>query len=197
MISPKELFGSGCRFVAGAASVEQIPRNFIPEVAFIGRSNVGKSSLINALTGQKECARVSKFPGRTQQINFFSLQNKILLADLPGYGYAAISKKMRKTWDDLILGYLLGRSNLRRIFLLIDSRRGIKENDEEIMKILNDSAVVYQIIITKIDKTPGFDVKKITLQIADYAAAYPSIIMTDSKKNTGINEVRAEIASLV
>jgi GTP-binding protein len=153
--------------------------------------------LINALVGQKECARVSKFPGRTQQINFFSLQNKILLADLPGYGYAAISKKMRKTWNDLILSYLLGRSSLRRIFLLIDSRRGIKENDEEIMKILDDSAVVYQIVLTKIDKVAGFDVNQIILHLADHAAAYPSVIVTDSKKNIGIQEVRAEIAGLV
>lgn len=199
MISLKELFGSECKFVAGAASVEQIPAGFIPETAFVGRSNVGKSSLINAIVGQKDCARVSKFPGRTQQINFFSLKNKILLADLPGYGYAAISKKKRKLWDDLILNYLLGRPNLRRIFLLIDSRHGIKENDEEIMEILDDSAVVYQIILTKIDKITNLDEckKQTAAKLVNHTASHPSIIGVSSEKNVGIQEVRAEIASFV
>jgi GTP-binding protein len=197
MISPKELFSAECQFIAGAASPEQIPNYFIPEVAFAGRSNVGKSSLINALVRQKDCARVSKFPGRTQQINFFSLQNKISLVDLPGYGYAAISKKMRKTWDDLILNYLIERPNLKRIFLLIDSRHGIKKNDEEIMNILDDCAVVYQIILTKIDKVPHFDIDQMTRQLTAHTAAYPSIIVTSSEKNIGIQLIRAEIASLV
>jgi GTP-binding protein len=194
MTSTRELFSAECQFVAGAASSEQIPSYYIPEVAFAGRSNVGKSSLINALLGRKDCARVSKFPGRTQQINFFSLQNKISLVDLPGYGYAAISKKMRKTWDDLILNYLIGRQNLRRVFLLIDARHGIKKNDEEIMKILDDCAVVYQIILTKIDKAPCPDVDHLTAQLAAHTAAYPSIIATSSEKNVGMQLIRAEIA---
>ncbi|MDR1333665.1 MAG: ribosome biogenesis GTP-binding protein YihA/YsxC [Holosporaceae bacterium] len=195
MTSPKELFSAECQFIAGAASSEQIPKYFIPEVAFAGRSNVGKSSLINALVGRKDCARVSKFPGRTQQINFFSLQNKISLVDLPGYGYAAISKKMRKAWDDLILNYLIGRQNLRRVFLLIDSRHGIKKNDEEIMNILDDCAVVYQIILTKVDEISNPDVDKVMAELATHTAAHPSIIATSSEKNIGIQAVRAEIAS--
>ncbi|MDR2781533.1 MAG: ribosome biogenesis GTP-binding protein YihA/YsxC [Holosporaceae bacterium] len=199
MISLKELFGSDCKFIAGAASAEQIPDNFMPEVAFVGRSNVGKSSLINAIVGQKDCARVSKFPGRTQQINFFSLLDKISLVDLPGYGYAAISKKMRKTWDDLILSYITGRQNLRRIFLLIDSRHGIKKNDEEVMWILDDSAVPYQIVLTKIDKIANVsDIKQqILSQTTNHAAAHPLVIATSSEKSIGINELRVEIANFI
>jgi GTP-binding protein len=199
VISLKELFGSDCKFIAGAASAEQIPDNFMPEVAFVGRSNVGKSSLINAIVGQKDCARVSKFPGRTQQINFFSLLDKISLVDLPGYGYAAISKKMRKTWDDLILSYITGRQNLRRIFLLIDSRHGIKKNDEEVMWILDDSAVPYQIVLTKIDKIANVsDIKQqILSQTTNHAAAHPLVIATSSEKSIGINELRVEIANFI
>jgi GTP-binding protein len=195
-----DLFGSECKFIAGAASLDQIPHNiFMPEVAFAGRSNVGKSSLINALVGKKDCARISKFPGRTQQINFFTLKDKISLADLPGYGYAAVSKKTRKSWDRLILDYLTGRPNLRRIFLLVDSRRGIKENDEEIMKILDDSAVTYQIVLAKIDKVGDLATMKERLesQMANHTAAYPFIMSTSSEKFLGINEMRAEIMKFI
>lgn len=122
----KQLFGSECKFVAGATNLRQIPVSNLLEVAFVGRSNVGKSSLINALTG-KNCARVSKTPGRTQQINFFNLGNKLSLVDLPGYGYASVSKKTRAEWDSLIIDYLQYRVNLKRIFLLIDSKVGIKK----------------------------------------------------------------------
>jgi GTP-binding protein len=195
----KELFSSECKFIAGAASAEQIPCNFIPEVAFAGRSNAGKSSLINALAGKKDCARVSKFPGRTQQINFFTLMDKISLADLPGYGYASISKKTRKSWDSLILNYLTGRPNLKRVFLLVDSRRGIMKNDEEIMEILDDSAVVYQIVLTKIDKIKDKSAieKQVEAQIASHTAAYPSIILTSSEKLIGIQELRSEIIKFI
>jgi GTP-binding protein len=181
--------------VAGAASPDQIPRYFLQEVAFIGRSNVGKSSLINALTRQKDCARISKTPGCTRQINFFTLANKISLVDLPGYGYATTSREMRRSWDHLILNYLLERPNLRRVFLLIDSRHGIKKNDEEIMEILDNSAVMYQVILTKIDKIKNEasieDLMK--SQIANHAAAHPVIISTSSKKTLGIQEIREEI----
>ena len=200
MSTIKGFFSSECKFIAGAASVEQIPNNlFMPEVAFVGRSNVGKSSLLNAVVGQRDCARVSKQPGRTQQINFFNIQDRISLADLPGYGYAAVSKKTRKLWDQLILDYLRGRQNLRRIFLLIDSRHGIKANDDEIMDILDGSAVVYQIVLTKVDKI--FNVseatKKIDERIAKRVAAFPYSIPTSSEKKIGIQSVQQEIISLI
>ena len=200
MITVKGLFNSECKFIAGASSIEQIPNNlFMPEVAFVGRSNVGKSSLLNAIVGDRNCARVSKQPGRTQQINFFTIQDRISLADLPGYGYAAVSKKTRKSWDRLILDYLRGRQNLRRIFMLIDSRHGIKANDEEIMDILDDSAVVYQIVLTKIDKiSANSDIaKKVESQILKHVAAFPRIIQTSSEKMLGINDVKSEIVSIM
>ncbi|MDR1983153.1 MAG: ribosome biogenesis GTP-binding protein YihA/YsxC [Holosporaceae bacterium] len=200
MTTLKGLFSSPCKFIAGAASIDQIPRNFIKEIAFAGRSNVGKSSLINAVVGQKNCAHVSKLPGRTRQINFFTLMDKISLVDLPGYGYASVSKKTRKLWDDLILNYLIGRPNLRRIFLLIDSRRGIKKIDEEIMDVLDNSAVTYQIVLTKIDKIKDKDVPtlktQIESQITTRTAAYPSVISTSSEKFLGIQDVQSEIMSL-
>jgi GTP-binding protein len=200
MTTIKNLFSSECKFIACASSVAQIPcSQFIPEVAFVGRSNVGKSSLINAIVGKKDCARVSNQPGRTQQINFFTLQDKILLADLPGYGYAAVSKKMRKSWDQLILDYLRGRQNLRRIFLLIDSRHGIKSNDEEIMDIIDESAVVYQIILTKTDKISASSdiIKKVEAQISRRVAAFPYAIPTSTKKMLGIRNIQMEIAAIV
>ena len=171
----------------------------MPEVAFIGRSNVGKSSLINALVRQKDCARVSKTPGRTQQINFFTIADKITLVDLPGYGYAAISHSTRKAWDNLILHYLEKRQNLRRVFLLLDSRHGIKKNDEEIMQILDAAAVTYQILLTKIDKISDTStiVHKLTTQIVHNAAAHPIIIATSTAKSVGIREVQMEILKFV
>lgn len=199
MTTIKELFTSECKFIAGANCIDQIPRNtYVPEVAFVGRSNVGKSSLINALVG-KECARVSKLPGRTQQINFFSLKEKIQLADLPGYGYAAVSKSTRKVWDRLIFDYLRGRQNLKRIFLLIDSRHGIKDNDEQVMRILDDSAVVYQIVLTKIDKIKSTAevVKQTEEKIVEHTAAFPSIITTSAEKGVGIKDVQAEIMAFL
>ena len=194
----KELFCAKPKFIAGASSIEQIPHNlFMSEVAFVGRSNVGKSSLINAVVGDKNCARVSKSPGRTQQINFFTLSDKISIADLPGYGYAAVSKKMRKSWDNLILDYLRGRQNLRRIFLLIDSRHGFKNVDEEIMDILDDSAVVYQIVLTKIDKISNITAikQKIEAKISTHTAAFPEVLATSSEKMIGISEVQKVIAT--
>ena len=200
MSTIKGLFSSECKFIAGAASVEQIPNNlFMPEVAFVGRSNVGKSSLLNAIVGQRDCARVSKQPGRTQQINFFTIQDRISLADLPGYGYAAVSKQTRKLWDQLILDYLRGRQNLRRIFLLIDSRHGIKANDDEIMDILDDSAVVYQVVLTKVDKifNASEATRRVDEQISKRVAAFPYSIPTSSEKKIGLQSVQQEIISLL
>lgn len=196
MRSISSLFSSECKFIAGAATYDQIPYSKLPEIAFVGRSNVGKSSLINALVG-RVCARVSKTPGRTQQINFFSLGNRISLADLPGYGYAAVSKQIRMQWDDLILNYLRYRKNLIRIFLLIDSKLGIKPNDEEIMKIFDKLGLVFQIILTKSDKKSA-EIEYSTKEIIQFhAAAFPEIISTSSKKNDGIKQLRATISSLI
>lgn len=195
------VFNKKCNFIAGAQSVEQIPcfSVDIPEVAFIGRSNVGKSSLINAVVGIDGIARVSKTPGRTQQINFFNLNDCAILADLPGYGFASVSKKMRKQWDGLIMDYLLGRQQLRRAFLLVDSRRGLMNTDVEVMKILDDSAVSYQIILTKIDvcKNPAEVHKKVSEEAEKFIAVYPEIIDTSSGKNMGIKSVRQAIMNFV
>ncbi len=194
----KEVFNAEPKFIAGASSIDQIPHNlYMPEVAFVGRSNVGKSSLINAIVGSKDCARVSKHPGRTQQINFFTLLDRICLADLPGYGYAAVSKKIRKSWDQLILDYLRGRQNLRRVFLLIDSRHGIKASDEEIMEILDECAVVYQIILTKADKIRlnADIIAKISEKIHKHVAAFPEILITSSEKMIGISDIQKAIAT--
>lgn len=187
------------KFIAGAASINQIPKNYsFPEIAFIGRSNVGKSSLINAVV-QKDIARVSKSPGRTQQINFFSISSKIFLADLPGYGYASVSKSIKKSWNHLIFDYLKGRVNLKRAFLLIDSRHGLKENDLQVMKILDESAVVYQIILTKVDKEKDFKIisTKIAEILKNHAAAFQEVLSSSSEKNIGISEIRKAIESLI
>ena len=150
------LFAGACDFVAGAATVAQLPPLGLPEVAFAGRSNVGKSSLINALTGRKALARVSHTPGRTQQINFFSLADRLMLVDLPGYGYAAVSKQKVANWTGLIEDYLKGRPQLKRVCLLIDARHGLKETDKAAMELMDSSAVVYQVVLTKADKLkPG------------------------------------------
>jgi GTP-binding protein len=199
MITLKGLFGAECRFVTGAVVEEQIPACLKPEVAFAGRSNVGKSSLLNTVVGQRNCARVSKTPGRTQQINFFELSNKIFLADLPGYGFAAVSHKTRKLWDNLILNYLQKRPNLQRVFLLLDSRHGIKKNDEEIMNILDGFAVTYQIVLTKVDKiAESTDVaKQVKTQIVNHPAAHPTVILTSAEKSIGIREIRTEILKFI
>ncbi len=195
----KSIWKSECKFVISATSFNQIPNNLhVPEVAFVGRSNVGKSSLINALVG-KTCARVSRQPGRTQQINFFSLNNKIMLVDLPGYGYAAVSKKTRELWDRIILDYLKFSPNIKRIFLLIDSRREIKTFDMDVANLLDKLGLVYQIVLTKIDKISNLD-EIISLKkdfIISHSAAYPRLICTSSNKNIGLNDLRSEIELLI
>jgi GTP-binding protein len=142
---------------------------------------------------------VSKTPGRTQQINFFELSNKISLADLPGYGFAAVSHKMRKLWDGLILNYLQKRPNLQRVFLLLDSRHGVKNNDEEIMNILDEFAVTYQIVLTKVDKIAESAnvAKQVEAQIANHPAAYPTVILTSAEKSIGIREIQMEILKFI
>lgn len=196
------LFAQECEFKAGVMRFDQIPEfdYDLPEIAFAGRSNVGKSSLINAVTGRKNIARTSNTPGRTQQLNFFSLGNKLMIVDLPGYGYAKASKTAKKSWNKLIINYLKGRPVLRRICLLIDSRHGIKETDTEIMDMLDKVAVIYQIVLTKVDKTKGIELEKtldkIQKEISKRPAAYPIIMQTSSVSKDGIVELRTELASM-
>ena len=194
------LFKNKTNFVLGAAKTNQLPTADRPEVAFAGRSNVGKSSLINALTGQKGLAKTSHTPGRTQQLNFFDLAGKLYLVDLPGYGYAQAPESQVKQWQSVIFAYLQGRPNLKRVFLLIDARHGIKKNDREIMDMLDKAAVTYQIILTKADKV-GFDQLQQVLadtqaESSKHAAAYIHVLLTSSEKKTGIDILQAEIAHL-
>src|SRR3954465_5168188 len=148
----RKLFAGPCEFIAGAASFESLIPIALPEAAFAGRSNVGKSSLVNALTGRRTLARTSSSPGHTRQINFFGLGQKLSLVDLPGYGFAQVSKSMKESWQDLASAYLRGRPTLKRVCLLIDSRHGVKDSDHETMKNLDRAAVSYQLILTKTDQ---------------------------------------------
>ena len=194
------LFAQECVFVSGAANYDGVPEADLPEIAFVGRSNVGKSSLINALAGRKTLARTSNTPGRTQQINFFRLQDALMLADLPGYGYAKASKTEIKRWTRLIFDYLRGRPSLRRVCLLIDARHGLKDKDIEVMKDLDEAAVSYQIVLTKCDKVKPGALMRLTdstsSRIAKHVAAHPTIIRTSSLRNEGIEALRAELAMI-
>ena len=196
-----KLFANECKFVLGVAKLEQLPLTEMPEVAFAGRSNVGKSSLINAVTGQKGLAKTSNTPGRTQQLNYFNLADKIHIVDLPGYGYAQAPESMVRQWQKVIFAYLQGRVNLKRVLVLIDSRHGIKKVDLEIMELLDKAAVTYQIVLTKSDKVSASALQKIKedteKEISKHAAAYTKVLMTSSEKKYGIDEVRAEITSLI
>lgn len=194
------LFAQECVFVSGAANYDGVPEADLPEIAFVGRSNVGKSSLINALAGRKTLARTSNTPGRTQQINFFRLQDALMLADLPGYGYAKASKTEIKRWTRLIFDYLRGRPSLRRVCLLIDARHGLKDKDIEVMEDLDEAAVSYQIVLTKCDKVKPGALMRLTdstsSRIAKHVAAHPTIIRTSSLRNEGIEALRAELAMI-
>lgn len=196
-----EFFRTPCEFLLSVASLKQLPPDDLVEVAFAGRSNVGKSSLINALFGQKKLAKTSSTPGRTQQLNYFKLGNKLYLVDLPGYGFAKAPKEIVKNWQNLIKTYLVGRANLRRVFLLIDSRHGIKKIDEEIMDMLDKAAVTYQIVLTKIDKISTKELEHIfnetTQKISKHTAAHITVLQTSSEKNLYLDELKAEIAELV
>jgi GTP-binding protein len=194
------LFARPCRFIKGVVAVDGLPPEMGVEVAFAGRSNVGKSSLINALVGQKGLARASNTPGRTQEINFFDLDGFLMMADLPGYGFAEAPKDKVDAWTRLIKAYLRGRSVLRRAMLLIDARHGIKDTDREIMKLLDTCAVVYQAVLTKADKVSATHLQTITegvaVELKKRPAAHPIIHVTSSEKGSGIAELRAELALL-
>ncbi|GAB6051761.1 ribosome biogenesis GTP-binding protein YihA/YsxC [Magnetospira thiophila] len=204
--SPEELeagrllFARECRFVTGVVGLDGLPPQDLPEVAFAGRSNVGKSSLINALTRRKELARTSNTPGRTQELNFFSLDERLMVVDLPGYGYASAPKAKVTNWTWLILDYLRGRPNLRRVLLLIDSRHGIKDNDHEVMTLLDKSAVPFQVVLTKQDKIRQDERQELLARtqqdLTRHVASYPHILATSSRKGGGIEEMRAALAML-
>ncbi|MGB7205845.1 MAG: ribosome biogenesis GTP-binding protein YihA/YsxC [Anderseniella sp.] len=196
------LFAGQTVFRMGVARLQQLPPEYPLEVAFAGRSNVGKSSLLNALTGRKDIARTSNTPGRTRELNFFELADgAVALVDMPGYGYARAQKTMVKAWQSIIMGYLQGRPNLRRVFVLIDARHGIKSIDLTTLDQLDEAAVSYQIILTKSDKIRKDEHDKVmaatTLAIARRPAAFPEIILTSSEKGSGIPQLRAEIAGLM
>ncbi len=197
----RKLFvGSNADFLKGVVAMPGLPPDDRIEVCFAGRSNVGKSTLINALTGRTRLARASNTPGRTQEINYFTLAESHYLVDLPGYGYANAPLDVIAKWQKLLKQYLSGRATLRRAFVLIDARHGIKDVDEEIMSLLDSSAVTFQAVLTKADKVKAKDREKVLTQVREklskHPAAFPEIVLTSSEKGDGLETLRAIIANL-
>ena len=192
------LFAGNCEFIAAANNLTALPPIALPEICFAGRSNVGKSSLVNALTGRRMLARTSQKPGRTRQLIFFNLANRLQLVDLPGYGYAAAPKTDIKAWTGLTRKFLAGRASLQRVFLLIDSRRGVGHSDQDIMQLLDDAAVSWAVVLTKSDKLKPTQIDKTVkdthAKISRHVAAYPEIFITSSETKDGIKYLRAHMA---
>lgn len=195
------LFAKPARFILGAAEVAQLPEANLPEIAFAGRSNVGKSSLINAVTGTRGLARTSNTPGRTQELNVFEIGSALTLIDMPGYGFAKAPKAKLAAWQRLVRGYLTGRRGLIRAFVLIDARHGVLAADRDMFALLNAAAVAFQIVLTKADKVPANERAQRTdearVKAGKLAAALPTVLVTSSETGDGIAELRAEIATLV
>lgn len=196
----RRLFAQTCTFIFGAAPGGDLPPPSLPEIAFAGRSNVGKSSLLNALTGRKSLARTSNTPGRTRQLNFFSLADRIILVDLPGYGYARASKSDIAAWNESMHEYFAGRATLARLFLLIDGRHGLKPVDREMMDRLDPLAVTYQLVLTKCDKVGARELAErhaaIQAELATHPAAFPTVLASSARARTGIDALRHEIAGI-
>jgi len=197
--SARVLFARQVDFMMGVVSLEGLPPGDLPEVAFAGRSNVGKSSLLNGLVSRHRLARTSTEPGRTRELNFFLLDARLRLVDLPGYGFARVSKGAARKFQDLGRDYLRGRSNLKRVYLLIDARHGLKDTDAEALDALDLAAVSYQIVLTKADKLKAAEVEAMTAatlaKIAKRPAAFPRVVATSAEKGSGLPELRAEIAA--
>jgi GTP-binding protein len=193
------LFAQECRFVTSAAKEDGLPPDVLPEVAFLGRSNVGKSSLVNALTGRTTLARVSNTPGRTRLINFFALP-RLMLVDLPGYGFAVAPKDEKRRWQSLVPRYVRGRAGLKRALVLIDARHGFLKGDRDFMALLDDAAVSYQIVLTKIDKLAPAAVTArldaMAAELARHRAAHPQMHVTSAREGWGIDILRASLAAL-
>jgi GTP-binding protein len=196
----RKLFAQSCDFVTGVADLAQLPPMRLPEVAFSGRSNVGKSSLINALTGRRQLARISQTPGRTQQINLFDLGGRLTLVDLPGYGYAQAPKPAVEAWQGLVRAYLRGRASLRRTCVLVDARHGLKDNDRTFMAMLGETAVAFQLVLTKADLVRPSEladlVDSVDRELERRLGAHPRLIVTSAQRGEGIDRLRAELAAL-
>src|SRR5271168_1797651 len=197
----RKLFAAPCEFIFAAALSDGLPPVGAPEIAFAGRSNVGKSSLINALTGRLSLARTSRTPGRTQELIFFDLNGRARLVDMPGYGYAAVAKSKSESWSELARDYLRGRPSLLRVFVLVDGRHGLKESDHETMRTLDAAAVSYAVVLTKGDEVKAADQGAriaATLEgLRKHVAAYPEVILTSSRTGDGVADLRAHVARLL
>jgi len=197
----RKLFAGPCDFFWGTGDIKSLPPQSLPEVGFVGRSNVGKSSLINGLTGRKTLARVSQTPGRTRELNFFNLGKKLILVDLPGYGYAKASKELAAEWQRLIFAYLSGRASLKRVLLLIDSRRGVMDIDRAVMELLDGAAVSYGLVLTKADELKAKEAEATLAaaakEAAKHTAALQEIHLTSSLTGQGMPELRTSIANLI